>query len=49
MQLKVDVYNCDDCNRAIVVEDGEDVGICPYEGCGSIYFEYSHSGMVENV
>lgn len=48
MQLKVDVYNCYGCGRAVVVEAEEEFETCPYKDCGSDDFEYSHSGSVVN-
>lgn len=49
MQLKVDIYSCEGCGRAIVVEKDEDIEVCPYMDCGSQLYEYSHSGEVVNV
>lgn len=48
MRLRVDIYSCNDCGRAIVVEENEELEQCPYKQCFSESFEYSHSGSVEN-
>jgi hypothetical protein len=48
LNLRVDIYNCNDWGRAIVSEENEDISICPYEGCESADIEYSHSGHVVN-
>jgi hypothetical protein len=48
MKLRVDIYSCNGCGRAIVIEQNEDIDMCPYVNCGSDDFEYSHSGSVEN-
>lgn len=49
MKLTVDIYSCEGCGRAIVVEKDEEIEVCPYKDCGSQLYEYSHSGEVENV
>lgn len=48
MNLRVDVYSCNGCGRAIVVEEEETFNSCPYSDCCSDDFEYSHSGHVVN-
>jgi rubrerythrin len=48
MNLRVDIYSCEECGRAIVIEEDEAMEVCPYAGCGSSGVEYSHSGKVEN-
>lgn len=48
MNLRVDIYSCNGCGRAIVVEEEENVKVCPYPDCESDDFEYSHSGKVVN-
>ena len=46
MKLRVDIYTCGDCGRALCVEENEKVKVTPC--CESEYWEYSHSGVVEN-
>lgn len=48
MKLRVDIYSCNECGRAILVEENEDEIVCPFVECGSEDVEYSHSGSVEN-
>jgi hypothetical protein len=48
MNLKVDIYNCEGCGRAVVVEFNQEVEICPYQDCAAPLLEYSHSGHVLN-
>lgn len=48
MNLRVDIYSCNGCGRAIVIEEDENLAVCPYENCESDDFEYSHSGHVMN-
>ncbi|MDQ0412701.1 hypothetical protein [Mesobacillus stamsii] len=48
MNLRVDIYSCNGCGQAIVSEENEDIAVCPYKGCESYDFEYSHSGHVVN-
>lgn len=48
MNLRVDVYSCNDCGRAFCSEENQDIATCPYEGCESDDFEFSHSGHVVN-
>jgi len=47
MNLRVDVYNCNGCGRAIIVEEDEVPNHCPHS-CHSDDLEYSHSGHVVN-
>lgn len=48
MNLKVDIYSCEGCGRAVVVESDQAVEICPYQDCAAALLEYSHSGQVVN-
>jgi hypothetical protein len=48
MNLRVDIYSCNGCGRAIVTEEDHDITICPYDGCLSDDFEILHSGHVVN-
>lgn len=48
MNLKVDIYSCEGCGRAIFVEENEDAVICPYKDCGDDHIEFSHSGEIHN-
>lgn len=48
MNLKVDIYSCEECGRAVVVECDHEVEVCPYQDCASAILEYSHSGQVMN-
>jgi hypothetical protein len=48
LKLRVDIYNCEGCGRAIVAEENHEIEVCPYKDCSSIVFEYSHSGHVVN-
>jgi RNA polymerase subunit RPABC4/transcription elongation factor Spt4 len=47
-KLPVDIYSCNGCGRAIVIERNEEMEICPYQDCGSDDLEFSHSGYVMN-
>ncbi|CEG25994.1 hypothetical protein [Bacillus sp. B-jedd] len=44
--MPVDIYSCDGCGRAIVVEKDSEIAVCPYTDCGTDLYEYSHSGEV---
>jgi len=44
--MQVDIYSCDGCGRAIVVEKDSEIAVCPYTDCGTDLYEYSHSGEV---
>jgi hypothetical protein len=48
MNLRVDIYSCEECGRALVVESDQEVEICPYQDCAAAMLEYSHSGHVVN-
>ncbi|WP_175384466.1 hypothetical protein [Bacillus sp. FJAT-27225] len=48
MEMPVDVYSCEGCGRAIVIEKDSEIDVCPYRDCGSDLYEYSHSGVVIN-
>lgn len=47
MNLRVDIYSCNDCGRAVIVEEDEVPNHCPHS-CHSDDLEYSHSGYVVN-
>lgn len=48
MNLIVDVFGCEGCGRAVIVESDQDVEIFPYIDCAAALLEYSHSGHVVN-
>ncbi|ALC92073.1 hypothetical protein AM500_21455 [Bacillus sp. FJAT-18017] len=46
--MPIDVYSCDGCGRAIMVEKDAEIAVCPYTDCGYDLYEYSHSGEAIN-
>lgn len=43
--MKLDIYQCEECNKAFGVEHNDEPKVCPC--CNSELWEYSHSGELK--